>query len=362
MRDNPSIDEETIRSMIATFREWEVPFRVFGEYSQRASNPYFKMEMLLQWEKENRTYDGVLVRLVEGKIDVDSGKFPSTMDVAKDERDDGLLWNVWAEPTNGHKYVSTVDAAEGNKDSDFSVADVWDLTDRQNVVQVAQLRTRILKAGAFAVQAACMATHYKALLVPETNNTAGGIVIDRVRNYENLYRRMSVGRVSEDETERLGFHTGPLNKGTILEDLYKLLQRHYGDGKCPLRCRQTLMELLAYEEQIQRDKFGVSRCVWGARLGAHDDTVITAALAARIVTHEYFKLQACIIEKRMVQTPSKLEQAAARASTTTGGAYGGMKKKPSLTELRAKYHVTQDPNRRTFYGKKDKSGTGRGIH
>ncbi len=352
MRDNPSISEETIRTLIATFRTWEVPFRVHGEYSQRAQNPYFNGDMLMQWIKENRTYDGVSVRLVEDKTDVDIGKFESHMEMVRGGRaDDDTTWKLWDEPTEKHRYVCAVDCAEGNQDSDFSVADIWDLTDKSNVFQVAQLRTRSLKAGAFALQAACMATQFNALLVPETNNTAGGIVIDRVRNFANLYRRMSVGRATEEESERLGFHTGPMNKGTILEDLFKLFQRHHASKLCPVRSKLTLDELMSYEEQIQRDKFGVSRCVWGARLGFHDDTVMTAAIAARIATHEYHKLPTCIITRKMLQAGlSKMEKEAKTATSTTGGAYQGMKKKPDLMTLRNKFAKNSDPNRRTFHG------------
>jgi len=351
MRDNPSITEETIRSYVATFRDWEIPYRVDGEYSQRASNPYFHMDTLLKWEKENRCFEGVPVRVVEGKIDVDLGKFESKIELAKANRDEDAIWRMWDEPTEKHKYACLVDPAEGNKDSDFSVCDIWDLTDRSDVFQVAQLRTRALKPGAFAVQCGCMATQFGALIVPETNNTAGGIVIDRLRNYQNLYRRISAGRVSEEESERLGFHTGPMNKGTILEDLYKLLQRHAQNNKCPIRSKDTLLEMLAYEEQIQRDKFGVSRCVWAARLGAHDDTVMTAALAARICVHEYSKLGTCVLSRKLIQEPlTKMEKEAKADSSTTGGAYQNMKKKPNLMDLRKKYTTTDDPNRRNFHG------------
>lgn len=351
MRDNPSITEETIQALIASFRDWEVPFRVFGEYSQRASNPYFNMEMLLKWEKENRTFEGARVRVIEEKINVEEGKFQSRMEIAQTGPDDGTIWQVWAEPQQGKKYLCSVDCAEGNPDGDYSVADIWDFTDPSDVMQVAQLRTRSIKAGAFAIQAACMATLYNALLVPESLGAAGGIVVDRVRNYTYIYRRMSVGRVSEEETERLGFHTGPLNKGTMLEDLYKLLQKHNATRRCPIRCRQTLIELLGYEEQIQRDRFGVSRCVWAARLGSHDDTVMSAAIAARVGVHEHYKLPSCVLTRKLAQSPlTKMEKDAQLASNSVGGAYSGMKKKPSLEDLRRKYARPQDRNRRSLHG------------
>lgn len=352
MRDNPNISEETIRSFIASLREWEIPYRVYGEYSQRAQNPYFKMEMLLQWEKENRCYDGVQVRLVEDKVDVETGKFESHFDLAQGLRDDGTLWRMWNDPIEKHKYLCSVDCAEGNMDGDFSVADIWDFTNPSDIIQVAQFRTRSIKAGAFGVQAACGATLYNALLVPESLGAAGGIVVDRVRNYKNIYRRITVGRVSEDETERLGFHTGPMNKGTMLEDAYKILVQHNANKKCPIRSKQTLMELLSYEEQIQRDKFGVSRCVWGARLGYHDDCVMSLAIAARVGVHEHSKLSPCVLTRKVINSGlSKLEQGVKKANTTTGGAYSNMRPKKSLDELRRKYTVpAEDKNTRSVHG------------
>jgi hypothetical protein len=111
------------------------------------------------------------------------------------------------------------------------------------------------------------------------------------------------------------------------------------------------MEMIGYEEQIQRDKFGVSRCVWAARLGSHDDTVMSAAIAARVGIHEHHKLMACMKTYNMPQSAmTRMETDAKKASSHTGGAYSGMIKKPSMSELRRKYAQSADTNRRTFHG------------
>jgi hypothetical protein len=342
MRDNPSISEAQIASTIATLKPWEVAYRVFGEYSQRASNPYFNMEMLTYWEENKMYSEGVPYRCVQKNIDLENGIFESELrkiedDESFDEKYESI-WRVWRGPIDDHKYVLTMDSAEGNTDSDNNVADLWDCTDSEKPFQAAQFRMRLIKPGDFAVECACIATIYgKCLIVPEMNNTSGGICLDRIRSYDNLYRRPSVQRFDERQTDQVGWHTDKFTKGPALETTYKKLNELFVKHKnnySPINSRFTIMEMQAFEEKIIRNARNVSQIVWSARKGFNDDTVMVMAIAFRVICHESYKITTCKLKKKVSQYSSQIEKMALAASVRRGRAFNAMKRKPDLVTLR----------------------------
>jgi len=345
MRDNPNITPEVRAEICSGLKDWEIAFRVDGEYSQRAANPYFNMEMLIDWEQGRRCSDGIPVKMVEVDVSPDKGVFKGRMEMATDfDEQFEPVWRVWELPKHGEKYLVTSDSAEGNKQSDMNVSDVWKVTDPQKPVQVAQLRIRLIKPGEHAVQAACMANYYgDCLLVPERNTTAGGIFVERVRNYKNIYTQVKdVGDLDVKETTKLGWSTTNTTKGPMLETCYKRLQEFAAMGSegeenwCPIKSAFTLHELMGYEERVVKRENGMkSTVVWGGRAGAHDDTVITCSIAMQIVTHEYEKISACILKKNVPVSHelSELEKKAAAASVGKR-AFQKLRKKRSLKELR----------------------------
>lgn len=339
MYDNPSISEEERKAIISVLRPWEIAYRVYGEYSSRATNPFFDMDSLLKWESEKKLTEGMAMRVEESNIDLETGKFIGSM-VPDDDYGENS-WRVWELPKEGCRYIMAADPAEGNVDGDYSVADLWECSDIAKPLQVSQLCTRKMKAGEFAVQCAMVATFYgKCLLAPEAKTVAGGIMVDRVRNYENLYKRITMGSEEEAQTERIGWDTNTGTKGPMLEDTYKALIKMANSGYCPIQSRNTLMELMSYEERVEKNnKTGLPKIVWGSSRGSHDDTVMAMAIAFRIMLHEYDKINICKFKKKSVDnydTPWKnhiLEN-----KKREGVAFSGMKKKPSLSVLRKISH------------------------
>jgi len=347
MRDNPSISDEEIQTLIESMRPWEVAFRVHGEYSHRTGNPYFQMEQIIKWER--LTANGEPYIVTEDEVDIDRGVFVGSMLPIMEEHTlygaeyDELVhpvWRVWEKPIHGEKYVLTADIAEGHPKSDFQVADVWKCRDQKRPVQVAQLRIRELKPGFFGQNCCCLAYCYgNCLVVPESLN-AGQAFIDRTMRYENLYTRITFGNQEERQTQKLGWSTNRSTKGPMLENAYKLLAQYSvtktedGSMFSPFRSRATLNELQSFEEKIIRRKDGTTKREWSGRPGTHDDCVIAAAIALRIINHEYEKISTCNIVERVVKALPDLHHVDKQKHEQR--AFSKMKRQVNIARLRSR--------------------------
>ena len=358
MKDNPSITPEAYESQKRRYKPWEVCFRVDGEYSDRTSNPFFSVEELLAWEEQERYSIGRPFILREAKVDVELGIFDGEL-LPTTERDVSPgcdydekrfpIWRIWEIPTHGEKYVISADLSEGNPGSDPHSVTVWNCTNQERSYEAAKLHMRLIKPGALAVQACCMATVYgECLLVPEANNTGGGMFMDRSRNYVNLYSRLKSGdSEAERETDKLGWFTNRYNKGAMLDNAYRMLS-HMANMKipsidkngelvvrnfCPFNSRAVIREFIGYEEKIERDKNNIPSIVWGAASGSHDDTVMEACIAFRIINHEYEKISACKLKQNTVQA-FKNRHRTELQKLTRPKAFSNMRKQEGLKNMR----------------------------
>lgn len=306
--DNPSVTKEAIDDMIKSCRQWEIASRIYGEYSHRGDNPFFKNELLEQWEREGRTNNqGEFYEVEVVSDDIDEGDFEGKLvKVAQAEanahrkREDSIIWQVWHLPEYNHKYVIPVDCSAGRADSDYNVADVWDCTDPDRPYQCAQARLKVVKGIDFAINCACMANIYGGCVLAPESNAFGEAFIDTTKNYQNLYQRTSISdRIEDKDLAKYGWNTNKYTKAAMLENLYKLIIEWFSDldenkkSYCPVRSRHTLEELQAFEEKIKRSPYDnqLNR-IWGARAGMFDDTVMTMAIAMWIGTKEHGKLTA----------------------------------------------------------------------
>ena len=345
MRDNPDMSEEEIKAIENSIPPYQVAYRIHGFYSEMATNPYFNMDMLQEWLKAGETSNGVPYRITPDEIDLDNGVFEGDVEVVEDRFDEKTepIWRIWEPPEEGGKYIVTADTAMGNPKSDYQVSDVLKIMDMKGwymAYQVGQLRIRELKPGDFAIQCAMMANWYgKCMLVPETNTESGGIFVDRIRNYENFYTRITAGQINEQETKRIGWHSDRYSKPMMLESTYKSLQKCYGVGFCPINSAFTLNELMGYEERIVEDKMGdYLKTEWGNRPGGHDDTVIAYGIGTRVAMHEFDKLSACKMPKAVLPSRHLTENEKKAIGLKSGRAFSGMRPQPNLEECRRRSH------------------------
>jgi hypothetical protein len=332
MRDNPSISPEMIETMKRSMKEWEVGFRVNGEYTNRTNSPFFDMDQLVKWEEEINWKDGTPYNIEIKEINHDAGTFESEMVEIENGIDPVLddIWWVFRKPQEGHRYILIADAAEGNEKSDFCAANVWDLSDPNNIEHVAYFHKRRIRPGAFSDLCSCLSIHYHCLYVPEVNNACGGIMSDRARNHPYIYLRNDEGRIDERETRKVGWFTSHSKKPAALDDAYKLLQKHGAKNRCPIANKTLVREMMSFEENIKEDKNGNRRPEWGARPGFHDDQVTCFSIMSYVNARQRDKLLK-YPEKRVDNSyqHSVLEDAGNATKVPT-------RKVPSLSELRKK--------------------------
>ena len=103
-----------------------------------------------------------------------------------------------------------------------------------------------------------------------------------------------------------GWFTSKHNKGPALDNAYKMLMLHavmqeptgkydedgleIMENYCPFNSRPMLGEFISYQEKLERDKNGISKVTWGAPNSAHDDTVMEAVIAWKVIRDEFFKI------------------------------------------------------------------------
>lgn len=360
MKDNPSITPEEYERQKRGFKSWEVAFRVDGEYSSRTSDAYFDIEPLIKWEEEERCSPGIPAIVDELEVDTETGAFKGDItsieetDVQENGTYDEVhhpVWRIWELPEDGAKYVLSADIAEGNEKSDPHSASVWKAIDEGHPKQVAQLHMRLIKPGSFGIQCACMANAYgDCLLVPEANNTGGGMFIDRVRNYSNFYSRIRLEDEEEKQTTKLGWFTSAHSKGPMLDNAYKMLGRMAAEKKvlgqlpggrdvtenyCPFNSIFSLKEFASYEEKLEKDKHGINRTTWGPRPGAKDDCTMEAVIAWRIIAHEFSKLSTCRIARNLIKQIPDNHYLGEKPRQTR--AFSSWKKQPKMSAIRARH-------------------------
>lgn len=333
MKDNPSISAEEYEAQKRMFKPWEVAFRCDGRYSNRTDSPFFDVETLVAWEEQERFSPGKPYRIQIHECDTERGKFKGDL-VAVDESEicEGgeydakviAIWRVWRLPEHGHKYVLSADIAAGNEKSDPHSLTVWDATEQEFPLEVAKLHVTTIKPGPIAIQGCLMGSIYgNCLLVPECNNTFGGIFVEKARNYRNIYSRLrSKDEAEEVDTTKLGWFTNPFNKGSLLDNAHTMLTKMTRTLKpavdrdglpvmwnyCPFNSRDVLLEFISFEEKLVFRANGEASTEWGAKVGEHDDTVMDAIIAFKIINHEYEKITTCKLEKKEVKVSCNLNR------------------------------------------------------
>lgn len=360
MRDNPSISPEQINAVISSLKEYEVAYRVWGEYSSKTSDSYFDMDILIKWEEERHTKDGLICRIIEDTIDEQKGIFEGHLEPIEngyDEKSD-IGWMIWEAPKNGNRYIISADVAEGNKVGDFTSITCWNASDQNAWYEVATIRTRQFKPGELAIQAGCLSKiyggkqkHKYCLLAPE-KNAAGIAFIDRLRNHKNIYRRVKADQQIDVQTDLIGWHTSEDTKARMIADMHHAMRKMFNKTKtitvdgntkivtlCPFRSEARLQEFMGYEERIRRNPAGFVKTEYGARRGSHDDTVMDACIAARIIQKEYSKITACILdqkEEKSLQNMSIIDQAIKREQEAN--AKRNRVSRPTLRQMKERFY------------------------
>lgn len=176
--------------------------------------------------------------------------------------------SVFHSPVPTESYFIGADVAEGVRDGDWSVAQVLDSRRRQVAVW-----RGLIYPDAFAEVLATLGDLYNnALVAVELNNhgilTAN--VLAKQIGYPDIYTEITVDKITNEETTRLGFSTNPKSRPMILHKL----RAEVRDGTMEINDRMTLKEMLSFSLNISGRM--------EAEAGAHDDHVMALAIANHV--------------------------------------------------------------------------------
>jgi hypothetical protein len=197
----------------------------------------------------------------------------------------GAPLKIWKEPVAAKKYVIGADVAEGIN-GDFSVATIMDVDTTETVArwrgdaEPAEFGEILEQLGRY---------YNNALIACEINNH-GLTTVQRIRDmhYPNLYRReKGVDERFEEFTSKLGWKTDrktkPLMINALSEAIYTGQLQDY-DHTFIRECMEYVVD---------------DRGRTNAQIGAHDDTVISTAIALQVFDWTDIKIKSTQIPSRI---------------------------------------------------------------
>jgi hypothetical protein len=203
----------------------------------------------------------------------------------------GHLW-MWKKPSFmkvSNRYIVSVDIGGRSNKADWSVIRVFDrfwMKDGEGPELVAQWYGHI-DHDLLSWKAAQIAKYYNdALLVIESNTLEtkdpsvdgdqSGFILNQIKNvYDNIYaRRQSEEDIKMHNPVRYGFHTNTSTKPALISNMIRVV-REKGYIERDERC---LNEYRVYEKKKNGS--------YGAIAGAHDDILMSTAIALWVSTYE----------------------------------------------------------------------------
>lgn len=267
-KDNRFLDDAAIRTL---------------ESFQETDEYYYQVYCLGMWGVTGKTvFDGkaVAARLQAIRPPKRTGIFEFDDDGVKlssinwaDDKS-GCI-RIYREPEPGVPYVIGGDTA--GEGSDSFVAQVLD---NRTGVQVAQLRGKF-DEDVFARQVYCLGLHYNTALIGlETNfSTYPVMELERLR-YPRQYVRETIDDYTHKVRQSFGFLTNTKTRPVILAELIKAVR----DDIEIVNDETTLEEMLSFVRNPETLKPE-------AEPGAHDDCVLSLAIAHHIRPQQSYLLQ-----------------------------------------------------------------------
>jgi len=210
--------------------------------------------------------------------------------------DDGC-YRVWEEPNKDHLYTIGVDVAEG-VGQNFSVIQVLDITDLQDIKQVAEYASNEINPFEFTTKVRDICYHWGTPPVLIERNNCGSQVVDNLYHQYN-YRSIvnwspKVGQVKYD---RLGVyaHTNTKYKGITN------MRYWVNDIKCvDIKSKPSVVEMKNFVRYPNGS--------WAAQPGFdYDDRVMAMTWALLILENSVIQKYYNVVEIDDNQRPAKIE-------------------------------------------------------
>jgi len=210
--------------------------------------------------------------------------------------DDGC-YKIWTEPDKDHLYTIGVDVAEG-VGQNFSVIQVLDITDLQDIKQVAEYASNEINPFEFTTKVRDICYHWGAPPVLIERNNCGSQVVDNLYhqyNYKNIVNwSPKIGQIKYD---RIGVyaHTNTKYKGITN------MRYWVNDIKCvDIQSKPAVVEMKNFVRYPNGS--------WAAQPGfEHDDRVMAMVWALLILENSVIQKYYNVLEIDDNQRPAKIE-------------------------------------------------------
>jgi hypothetical protein len=171
----------------------------------------------------------------------------------------------------GFRYVVGCDVAEG-RGGDYSAIEVYNVETGEQAAEFVSNAVAPDRLGDYLIYIG--KEYNNAFLNIEVNNH-GRTTIDHIKHkYYNMYRRKVFDKISNTETEALGWRTTQTTKPLLVDNLEQAIR----EVSLHVHSRRSIKEMRTFIQTEESGKQG-----FGAEEGKNDDTVIANGLALQAI-------------------------------------------------------------------------------
>lgn len=181
--------------------------------------------------------------------------------------------SIFQHPLQSHQYVIGADPAEGLEHGDAAAACVLDI---ETGMLVATFHDHC-DPDLFGEQLYNLGRYYNNALIGVEVNNHGHVTILALRKlgYPRLFRRRTIGQISEKFAPQFGWLTNKVSKPKMIDELGAAIR----DQSIDIRCEYTLAELRTYVREYAPGG-GVK-----THGSPHDDRVMSLAIAVQMIPY-----------------------------------------------------------------------------
>lgn len=212
---------------------------------------------------------------------------------------------IWEKPDPNRIYVMGVDTSEGTG-QDFSVIQIFDITDLSEIVQVARYSTNRMDTTSWASKVYEIAKQWYSPIVLIERNGPGTTPCDKFFNEWNYPRFLNYGTsVSGSLRTDRRFQPGIISQLYLKGIAVGNMKYYIHDKRCvKLYDKETITELRTFA----RRKTPSGNYKWCAQSGFHDDHVMAMAWALFILHERVINTWLIVKEKNTDGTPLKIDR------------------------------------------------------
>jgi hypothetical protein len=176
--------------------------------------------------------------------------------------------DIFKEGEDGHRYCIGVDTAEG-VGGDRTAIEVWDMTDSDNIEEVASFTDDTIRPDQTAELALRLGLIYNdAFIVPERNSSGLTTVLKlQEERYPHLFVNKSIDKKTQKNKNEYGWRTTGANRDVMIDDFIELFE----NGNLVINSSRVAQEMKTF---VRKDN--------GKRehdTGYHDDSLFASFLA-----------------------------------------------------------------------------------